>query len=74
MTDLETIKEMLDRAGIEYEESSGKVWTDPSEEDSEKEPKDKVIFLTVERGYIGFLSQFMFLEKTGQLWDLGAYE
>ena len=62
MTDLEILKEMLDRAHIEYDETT---W--------ERDGK-KFNVLTVERGYVGFATEFQFAEDTGRLADMGAYE
>ena len=53
MSDRDTIKAMLKRAGIEY--------------------KDSGDFLTVERGYIGFVVSFEF-DSEGNLKNLAAYE
>lgn len=57
MSDLETLKAMLARANIEFSE--------------ETEPKGPV--LTVERGYVEFVTVFQF-DVNGTLIDMGAYE
>lgn len=57
MSDLETMKKMLSKASIEFSE--------------ETELKGPV--LTVERGYVGFVTVFQF-DANGTLLDMGAYE
>ena len=61
-SDLELLKQMFDRAGIEYSESR----LDGT--------KRGVFFeLTVERGYSGFVTSYEF-NAEGALTDTGAYE
>lgn len=60
-SDLDVLQDMFDRAGIEFEvqTSSGDNLT--------------ITDLTVERGYIGFVTQFTF-DGNGKLIEMGAYE
>lgn len=58
MTDLETLKKMFERSGVEY-----------TEEHLEKGE----IGLIVERGYTGFYTGYSF-DSEGRLLDVGAYE
>lgn len=72
MTDLSTIKMMFDRAGIEHTVEVGcQHFTDPKT--SKRRSIDEAYCLTVERGYCGFASSFVF-DREGTLVDLGAYE
>lgn len=57
MTDLNTLKDMLAHTDIKYEQLN--INGQPA--------------LNVERGYIGFVTQFIFTEE-GALADMGAYE
>lgn len=65
MNDMETLKEMLEKAGIEYEfEGSNHSW--PRDD-------DLCYLLTVYGGYSGFATQFDFDSK-GKLIRMGAFE
>ena len=59
MSDLDTLKDMLERAGIAYREGAR---TD-----------GEILQLTIEGGYIGFVTECEF-DKHGNLKDMGAYE
>ncbi len=63
MTDFETMKAMLDRADIDYKQQpeSGGTY-------------EGHLTLTVEAGYIGFVSVLSFNKDTGMLLAVGAYE
>lgn len=61
MTDLNALKDMLNRAKIEYVEEDHKV------------KEDWITFVFVEKGYSGFVTQFEF-DMHGKLLDMGAYE
>lgn len=63
MSDKETIKAMLKRAGIEYKAQLSTHHAHP--------PGASII--TVERGYFGFFNEFTFNES-GELLDLSAWE
>lgn len=58
MNDLETLKKMLEKANIKYEEDNGN-------------PDNPV--LVVEGGYSGFVTEFTFNQE-GELYTIGAYE
>jgi len=62
MTDLESLKNMLDRAEIEWKE-----------EKVEDQNAEQCTELYVEQGYAGFYTCFEF-DKYGKLDDVGAYE
>lgn len=61
MTDLASLKNILERADIPYEGSE------------EKSDGTHTFTITVERGYAGFVTIFQF-DKYGKLVDMGAYE
>lgn len=61
MTDLNSLKDMLERADIEYKMNPYK-----KDEDSADE-------LWIEKGYAGFVTIFSF-DEHGKLVDVGAYE
>ena len=72
MTDLKRIKAMFDRAGIEYTEEVGcQHFKDPRT--SKQRSIDEAHCLTVERGYSGFATSFVF-DRQETLMDVGAYE
>jgi len=64
MTDLETLRGMLDRAAIPYTEEG---------EQRLSALRTVGVLLTVTRGYSGFCSEFEF-DENHALKDLGAYE
>lgn len=68
-TDLETIKAMLASAVIEFEEQT--LASANSGFGPERRRGDVV--LTVERGYVGFVSELLFRED-GSLYSIEAYE
>ncbi len=57
MTDLQTLQAMLDRAQILYTTETDR----------------GILYLSVERGYSGFVTNFEF-DAEGKLLDMGAYE
>lgn len=61
MTDLHILTDMLKRSNIDFEL------------DNEDEYRPNEIYVTVHRGYQGFVSTFVF-NLDGQLMDLGAWE
>lgn len=67
-SDLDSLKEMLTRAKIEF--SEGREVADGNQAN----PDTHTLFtLDVERGYIGFVTTFKF-DEGGSLIDMGAYE
>lgn len=64
MTDIEMIKAMLTRAGIDYEESTV----------CEGAHNAGMPQVSVYRGYTGFVTDMTFDKDTGALIDMGAWE
>jgi hypothetical protein len=69
MTDLETMRAMLQRAKIEFTERTRR----PNELSEIQDPPDAVTILEIEGGYSGFLSKLSF-DGSGALHDVAAYE
>lgn len=65
-TDLTRMKEMLERAGIDYEFNQ----TD-SVENAYNVP---IFYVTIERGYVGLVSEIYFRQDDESLLDICAYE
>lgn len=63
MTDLDTMKAMLERAAIEYKQEVETGGNYPGS-----------VILTIEAGYIGFVSVLTFDKDKGSLLAIEAYE